>query len=412
MIDFHNMRSMPAGMAAFLALTAPVPAVATLAIRLAAPDLFAAAGEIWILAGLALLTCAHAAALGWFMGVRVDRPLRHWADIADRLTKRDLVVTIPFATHKGALGVMSRHVIARVDLVIEADGKAQAQARRQTEAVASMAKGLSELAAGNLSHRLTEDIPEMYQQVKDDFNLAMERLQEAMITLKLSALGVRASTEEISRSAENLSRRTEGQAASLEETAAALDQITQTVRRTADAASEAKTVVLTATSEAQDSERVVSDAVSAMSEIERSAQQISQIIGVIDEIAFQTNLLALNAGVEAARAGEAGRGFAVVASEVRALAQRSAGAAKEIKALISTSTSQVTSGVQLVGQTGQALTRILAKVAEINSLVANIAGSAEDQALGLHEINSSINQMDHVTQQNAAMVEESTAACL
>ncbi|MDB5424069.1 MAG: chemotaxis protein, partial [Phenylobacterium sp.] len=169
---------------------------------------------------------------------------------------------------------------------------------------------------------------------------------------------------------------------------------------------------MAATTDAQKSGLVVREAVAAMSDIESSSHQISQIVSVIDEIAFQTNLLALNAGVEAARAGDAGRGFAVVASEVRALAQRSAGAAKEIKALISTSTGQVTSGVQLVGQTGQALDRIVGKVAEINQLVAEIAGSAKEQALGLHEVNASINQMDHVTQQNAAMVEESTAACL
>jgi methyl-accepting chemotaxis protein len=169
-------------------------------------------------------------------------------------------------------------------------------------------------------------------------------------------------------------------------------------------------VVSQAKTDAEHSGAVVREAVSAMAEIETSAQQISQIIGVIDEIAFQTNLLALNAGVEAARAGDAGKGFAVVASEVRALAQRSAEAAKEIKALISASSQQVDKGVNLVGETGKALERIVTQVAQINGVVAEIAASAQEQATGLQQVNTAVNQMDQVTQQNAAMVEESTAA--
>src|SRR5258706_2819215 len=178
----------------------------------------------------------------------------------------------------------------------------------------------------------------------------------------------------------------------------------------ADGAGEANNAVVASKLDVERSGKVMHQAVGAMIVIEKSARKISQIIGVIDEIAFQTNLLALNAGVEAARAGDAGRGFAVVASEVRALAQRSAAAAKEIKALISTSTDQVSVGVQLVGQTGQALDRIVTTIAEINKLVAEIAVTAKEQASGLHEVNSAIDQMDQVTQQNASMVEESTAA--
>jgi methyl-accepting chemotaxis protein len=168
--------------------------------------------------------------------------------------------------------------------------------------------------------------------------------------------------------------------------------------------------VATAKTDAENSGEVVGQAVTAMGEIEQSSHQISSIIGVIDEIAFQTNLLALNAGVEAARAGDAGRGFAVVASEVRALAQRSAEAAKEIKALISASSTQVAAGVNLVGETGKALKRIVTQIAEINGVVTDIAASAQEQATGLNEVNAAVNQMDQVTQQNAAMVEESTAA--
>jgi methyl-accepting chemotaxis protein len=235
-------------------------------------------------------------------------------------------------------------------------------------------------------------------------------MQEAIQAIGVATGGVNSGSDEISQASDNLSRRTEQQAASLEETAAALDQITATVRKTAAGAKEASQVVAVARADAEKSGKVVSQAVSAMTEIETSSNQISQIIGVIDEIAFQTNLLALNAGVEAARAGEAGRGFAVVAQEVRALAQRSADAAKEIKTLISTSTQQVEAGVSLVGQTGEALTRIVEQVAAIDNLVREISASASEQATGLNEVNTAVNQMDQVVQQNAAMVEEATAA--
>ena len=221
---------------------------------------------------------------------------------------------------------------------------------------------------------------------------------------------MRGSTLEIGHAADNLSRRTEQQAATLEQTAAALDGITTAVRRTAEGAAQARGVVAAAQADAEESGAVVRDAVAAMGDIEASARQIGQIIGVIDEIAFQTNLLALNAGVEAARAGDAGRGFAVVASEVRALAQRSADAAREIKTLIGTSNRQVDRGVTLVGEAGQALVRIVSEVGAINGVVASIAASAEDQAGGLAQVNIAINQMDQMTQQNAAMVEQTTAA--
>jgi methyl-accepting chemotaxis protein len=276
--------------------------------------------------------------------------------------------------------------------------------------VTGLAEALGHLAQGDLAYRIDTAFPREYEQLRADFNGALTRLSTTLNEIINGSNAIRSGAGEISTAADDLSRRTEQQAASLEETAAALDEITVTVRKTASGAKTASDVVIAARGDAQTSRDVVRQAVDAMSEIEGSSTQIGQIIGVIDEIAFQTNLLALNAGVEAARAGEAGKGFAVVASEVRALAQRSANAAKEIKTLISASAEQVGSGVRLVGETGQALQRIVDRVAEIDTLVTEIAASAQEQATGLHQVNSAINEMDQVTQQNAAMVEQSTAA--
>jgi methyl-accepting chemotaxis protein len=283
-------------------------------------------------------------------------------------------------------------------------------AERQQAVVNGLAQGLDHLADGDLTFRLNNQFSEEYEKLRADFNSAMGRLQETMKVISHNTQGMRSGAGEISQAADDLSRRTEQQAASLEQTAAALDEITATVRRTAEGANQAQSVVSVTKGDAERSGQVVRDAVGAMGKIEQSAKEIAQIIGVIDEIAFQTNLLALNAGVEAARAGDAGRGFAVVASEVRALAQRSAEAAKEIKALISASTREVDAGVQLVGQTGQALQKIVTQIAEINGVVQEISASAQEQSTGLHQVNSAVNQMDQVTQQNAAMVEQSTAA--
>ena len=282
--------------------------------------------------------------------------------------------------------------------------------QQQSALVEALAKALADLSNGDLTTRLTQKFAPQYTKLQDDFNGAMEQLQNTMSVIGQASDGIRSGTNEISMASDDLSRRTENQAASLEQAAAALGEITSTVRRSSEGAIQAKRAVNSAKTGAEQSGVIVSQAVSAMSEIESSSRQITQIIGVIDEIAFQTNLLALNAGVEAARAGDAGRGFAVVASEVRALAQRSAEAAKEIKGLISESSRQVAAGVDLVGQTGQALKRIVEEVAEINDLVSQIAASAEEQSIGLQEVNTTVVQMDQVTQQNAAMVEQSTAA--
>ena len=285
-----------------------------------------------------------------------------------------------------------------------------ASEEQQSVVATNIAAGLSKLCAGDMTYRIETPFAGDYEKLRTDFNDAASTLQESMKVIAANATGIRSGANDITQASDDLSRRTEQQAATLEETAAALDEITATVKKTASGAAQANNVVGAARGDAQTSGEVVSQAVAAMGEIERSAKQISQIIGVIDEISFQTNLLALNAGVEAARAGEAGRGFAVVASEVRALAQRSSDAAKEIKALILESSRHVETGVNLVGRTGDALGQIVSKVGEISSLVAEISASAQEQSTALTEVNAAINQMDQTTQQNAAMVEESTAA--
>jgi methyl-accepting chemotaxis protein len=280
----------------------------------------------------------------------------------------------------------------------------------QKNVVNGLATGLSKLAGGDVVYRLQTPFAVEYEQLRGDFNTAMDRLQAALKSIASNTQGVRSGAEEIMQASDDLARRTEQQAANLEQTAAALGGITEAVHETAKGAHSARGIAESAQHNAEQSGALMRMTVSAISDIEASSKQIASIVGVIDDIAFQTNLLALNAGVEAARAGDAGRGFAVVATEVRALAQRSAEAAKEIKGLISTSNSQVGSGVKSVAETSTALARIVEQVAEMNRLVGDIAASAEVQATGLNEVNAAINQMDQVTQKNAAMVEESTAA--
>ncbi|WP_135213064.1 methyl-accepting chemotaxis protein [Vitreimonas flagellata] len=280
----------------------------------------------------------------------------------------------------------------------------------QADVVARLASGLERLAQGDLTAQITSAFPSGYEKLRGDFNAALRQLRETMADLSGAVDTMRSGAGDISQATDEMSRRTESQAASLEESSAALDEITVNVRRTADNAKKVADAMGAARSDADKSGAVVADAIEAMRAIEGSSKQISQIIGVIDEIAFQTNLLALNAGVEAARAGEAGRGFAVVATEVRALAQRSASAARDIKELIQNSEGLVDTGVGLVGQTGEALTRIASSVGQIDTLVQDIAESIAQQSSGLVQVNAAVDEMDRVTQSNAAMVEQSAAA--
>ncbi len=284
-------------------------------------------------------------------------------------------------------------------------------AASQTRAVETLGEGLSRLAAGELAWRMPEaGFTANTRRIPEDYNAALHQLHTTMTGIWTTAQSMRGGCQDIAAAADSLSRRTEQQAAGLEQTAAALDELTQTVRSSAENAERARDITEAAKAAADKGEAVVHDAIGAMSEIEQSSTQINQIVGVIDEIAFQTSLLALNAGVEAARAGEAGRGFAVVASEVRGLAERSASAAKEIKALIALSQSNVQRGSDQVSLTRDSLSAIAVQVAEANALVRTIAAATREQSVGIGEINVAINQMDQFTQQNAAMVEESTAA--
>ncbi len=371
--------------------------------------------------------------LGGFFAVRawIAMPIKGLQGVMSRLAGGELQTQVLGTDRKDEIGGMARTVqvfkeagLEKVRLEAEAKAvAAQVEAERaaneaaraeaaaqQRMVVESVATGLEKLSQGDLVFRLNQAFSADYEKLRHDFNVAMETLQVTMQSIATNAQGVHSGASEITQASDDLSRRTEQQAASLEETAAALDQITATVRRTAEVANEARNLVATSKADAEHSGAVVQDTVQAMSGIETSSKQVGNIIGVIDEIAFQTNLLALNAGVEAARAGDAGRGFAVVATEVRALAQRSADAAKEIKALISASSQQVATGVKLVSETGQALGRIVTQVSQLNGLVTELAASAKEQATGLGEVNTAVNQMDQVTQQNAAMVEQSTAA--
>ena len=325
---------------------------------------------------------------------------------------QDLQASISGIVSAAASGDFSQRIVKTYE-----DADLQRLAGSVNELVENIDRGITEvrrvvaaLAEQDLTQSMQGRFQGAFAELQQNVNATMATLRATMENVRSAAGTITGNSGELSSAADQLSRRTEQQAASLEETAAALEEITSTVRMSTDRANEASRMVAETKESAGRSGGIVHEAIGAMGRIEESSQKISQIISVIDEIAFQTNLLALNAGVEAARAGEAGRGFAVVAQEVRELAQRSANAAKEIKTLIVNSAEQVKGGVSLVLATGEALKEIEDRVNRVNDHVATIARAASEQSMALGEINSSVNHMDQMTQQNAAMVEETTAA--
>lgn len=305
----------------------------------------------------------------------------------------------------------SREREKMVESLTKAQQTLEQDSLQRQDMVRRLANALAGLASGNLTTRLQTEFSSDFEKLRTDFNTSLEALERVISEVIEQIANIDMNAEEISKASSTLSSRTENQAASLEETAAALDEITVTVETTAKGSKEANELVASTQERALKSGEVVRDAVKAMGEIESSSSEIAKVVSLIDDIAFQTNLLALNAGVEAARAGDAGKGFAVVANEVRTLAQRSSDAAQEIKSIIAESLKHVAKGVQLVGQTGTELDGIVEQVTSCSSLVSNISVATDEQATALSEVNSAINQMNQLTQHNAAMAEETTAAC-
>jgi methyl-accepting chemotaxis protein len=363
--------------------------------------------------------------------VRVTRPIGAITQSMNALAAGDNQAGIPYAGRRDEIGEMAAAVsvfrenaLERERLARETEANRSMSERERIAreeqkardaadvsfAVDNLARGLKSLSDGDMTFRLEQGFVGKLEQLRTNFNESVGGLQRVLRAVGENARMIDSGANEIRAAADDLSKRTEQQAASVEQTAASLEQVTTAVRDSAARAGEAGQLVENTRSGAERSGEIVGQAVAAMEAIETSSNGISNIIGVIDDIAFQTNLLALNAGVEAARAGEAGKGFAVVAQEVRELAQRSANAAKEIKALITKSSHQVRQGVELVGETGRQLAVIVSEVQAINSNVLAIVSTSREQSTGLSEINVAVNQMDQGTQKNAAMVEQTTAA--
>ncbi len=332
-----------------------------------------------------------------------------WADITEQLRlESEVIAAIAMASDKGFaermdLAGKSGFLRQLGEAVNTLSDKCQTMTR-------DIAATMDAMARGDLSRRVEGNYPGIFGELRDGTNETLDKLREIVSRITSSATQVRDASAEISTGSQDLAQRTEAQAAALEETAASMHEVTTTVRQNAENAQAASSLSKAARETAEKGGDVAQQAVAAVSRIEESARKIGDIVALIDEIAFQTNLLALNASVEAARAGEAGKGFAVVAQEVRALAQRSANASKDIKALISESNTQVKSGAGLVQQAGASLTEIVGAVKKVADIVADIAMASSEQSRGLDEVNTAIGNMDEMTQRNGAMVEQTTAS--
>jgi len=385
--------------------------------------------QLQVAAGL--LAMATLLYLLWFHGSMLRAGILGLRNAMQRVQNGDLATKVEALDRGDEIGAMARSVDLFRLSAIEKQSLEQSAAlsRREIEkereqqqhereeavrhiqtAIDSLGRALTQLADGDLAVAIDRPFDGNLDQLRQNFNQTVERLRLVLSSVKENALSIESNGRQMRSAADDLARRTERQAASLEQTSAALDEITVTVRTATQRAEEASRMVGETRTNAEESGRIVGEAIAAMARIESASNEIGKIINVIDEIAFQTNLLALNAGVEAARAGEAGKGFAVVAQEVRELAQRAAGAAKDIKALVSRSGNEVGSGVKLVQATGEALGRIGADVARINEHMTSIVMAAREQSTGLNEISTAVGQLDQMTQQNAAMVEQTNAS--
>lgn len=388
------------------------------AISGSASEIFAHATQVkselfkmgWYALGFLVVICA----LSHFF---IVRPLNRVSKTTERLSNGDMSPVVGFdrssdeiARIANALTVFRDGIVDKEEVTRQAEAERAANQAEQAAAVNAVGRGLEHLSRGDLTYRIEDELTDGYQALKRNFNTAIENLNATVRDVIGVASSIRNGAEKMQTASTQLAERTQNQAATLEETAASIEQLTSIVKLTAAGAIDAASTSTDVHKETAESGEIVKRAVAAMKDIEGSSKKITDIVGVIDDVAFQTNLLALNAGVEAARAGEAGRGFAVVAAEVRNLAQNTTNAAKEIQALISNSSDQVDQGADLVGRTGVAIENILLRVSEISDLVGAIAEGNNEQATGLTEANISVGELDTVTQQNAAMVVETSSA--